>query len=175
MDGEEPVPTPRKKPAFLPSQLTDEERKTVFEIWAMLADRSPTTTAKIAKRDYQLTLDPKMISVWANRYGWVAQARTLYHDIAPTMMERTRASLVGGGPAAAAYLQQVADGRIPPNRDRTVASVALLDRIGFLPHTRRDAERGGGTPVNAVTDGDPLDLMSDDQLKEIAAGRLREG
>lgn len=168
-------PEPIRKGSFPEPLLSAEERDTVFQVWAMLADRSPTETVKIAKRDHGFVLRPATISSWANRYSWTMRARELYQDIAPGMMERGRANLVGAVPAATMYLQRVADGREKADRDRINACNSILDRTGYLPHTRRDVEKGGGTPITASRDGDPLELMTDAELRAIASGRLVDG
>lgn len=165
-------PTPIKRGKFPEPVMSEEEREKVFQVWAMLADRKPTTTSQIAKRDFGLEVKPATISAWASRYNWTIRARQLYNDVAPGMMERARASLVGAVPGAAAYFLAVSQGREEANRDKTVAMLAVLDRTGFLPHTRREVEKGGTSPVNASHDGDPLELMSDEELKAIASGRL---
>lgn len=165
-------PTPIKRGGKIEPVLSDDDRETVFQIWCMLAERKPSQTAKLAKRDYGWDIRPDTISVWSKRYNWAVRARQLYNDIAPGMMEQGRANIVGAIPGASAYFLRVSLGLEEANRDKTIAMQAVLHMGGFLPHTRREVEKGGTHPVNASHDGDPLELMSDEELKAIASGRL---
>jgi hypothetical protein len=154
------------------------ERDIVFQVWALLEDRSPKRTAERCLSDYGLQVDAAKISVWAGRYEWATKARTLFGDVAPTFLERAASSLVGGAPAAARFLIDASEGKpnaTLPNgqvdRGRVVAAVSVLDRVGFLPHTRKDAERNG-TPVHAGRGADIWSSMDDADLADIIAGRI---
>jgi hypothetical protein len=154
------------------------DREIVFEVWAMLADRSPKRTADLAMSRYGIDVSPGTVSVWRRRHDWDGRARELFALVAPSMIERTAAALVGAGPAAAAYLSRVVAGdpgeRLDNgavDRSRVAAAAAVLDRVGFLPYTRRDAERGG-TPVDRGLDTDEYERLSPDELRAAIEARI---
>jgi len=158
--------------------LTDEgevdERTTAFQVWAMLADRSPKKTQAILMDQFGIEIKINTLYKWAQRYEWSTKARDLFEDTAPTFFERTRAAIVGGTPAAATYLVGVADGSQEPDRNRILAAFGLIDRAGFLPYTRREAEEGKN-PIarRGVVDDEYLDL-SHEELRAIVSGRVAD-
>lgn len=150
-----------------------DDRQTAFEVWLLLADRSPGKTVKILEQDYGIEAKPQTISTWAKRHGWHEKTRETLSGMYPTLMERAAASITAGAPDAAHYLHEVARGSAEPDRNRIVASVAVLDRAGFMPHTRKEAERLGSPVSHASTavDDDPLSGISDAELRAIVASR----
>jgi hypothetical protein len=148
-----------------------DERETVFQVWGMLADRSPTRTARRVREEFDLDVSPDLIRKWAKRHGWDLKARELFEETAPDYFERTRAALVAAGPAAAVYLREVVSGEVAPDRNIVVAAVAALDRIGFLPYTRREAEKGH-SPIAHSGSGDAFGELSDEELRSIVSGRV---
>lgn len=164
-----------------PSQLvpvladdgTMDERETVFQVWAFLADRSPKRAAELAAEHFGIDVSAGLVSTWARRHGWDLKARELFEETAPTFFERTRAALVAAGPPAAAYLRNVVSGTAPADRAMIVAAAAVLDRIGFLPFTRREAEKGHTPIAHTSTDDEWADL-SDAELQAIVSGRVAQ-
>lgn len=147
--------------------------QTAFEVWAMLADRSPVKTVATLRKEFDIEVTADAVRKWVQRYNWAEKATDLFHETAPTYFERTRAALVAAGPPAANYLLAVASGEIPGDRNRLVAVNSALDRIGFLPYTRREAE-SGHTPIARSSGADDWYDLSDDELREIVRGRVLE-
>jgi hypothetical protein len=149
-----------------------DERATVFQTWAFLTDRSPSRTAAKVREEFGIEVNPKRISEWSKRHDWDGKARELFEQTAPTFFERTRAALVAAGPPAAVYLRDVVSGTVEkPDRTVVVAAAAVLDRIGFLPYTRREAEKGH-SPIARGGSGDVWGELSDDELRAIVATRV---
>ena len=147
-------------------------RETVFQVWALLADRSPTRTARRVGEEFGLHVSPDVVRKWSTRHDWDLKARELFEQTAPTYFGRTRAALVGGVPEAAGYLVDVAAGRALADRVRVIASAAVLDRVGFLSFTRKDAERGA-TPMISERAGDQWAALDDADMRAIVAGRVQ--
>jgi hypothetical protein len=78
---------------------------------------------------------------------------------------------VAAGPPAAVYLRDVVSGQTVADRNKIVAAAAVLDRIGFLPYTRREAEKGH-SPIARSGSGDVWGELSDDELRSIVADRV---
>jgi hypothetical protein len=148
-----------------------DERATVFQTWAFLTDRSPSRTADRVREEFGIEVNPKRISEWSKRHDWDGKARELFEQTAPTFFERTRAALVAAGPPAAVYLRDVVSGQTVADRNKIVAAAAVLDRIGFLPYTRREAEKGH-SPIARGGSGDVWGELSDDELRSIVAARV---
>lgn len=123
---------------------TVDERETVFQTWSMLADRSPTRTAAKVCDEFGIAISPDVVRKWSTRHWWAERAAQLFQDTAPTYFECTRATLIAAGPPAATYLLSVVSGEAKPDKNMIVASVAALDRIGFLPQT--GAKQNGAKP-----------------------------
>lgn len=153
---------------------TGDVRRDAYEVWVLLADRSAKRTAAILQEELGVTVSPDVIRQWAHRQGWAASAPELLGQAGPSYLERTKAALVAAGPPAADYLRRVVEGRQPADRGAVVAAVAALDRLGFLPFTRREAE-AGHSPIArpASSHHTAYDSLSDTELAAIVAGRLR--
>jgi hypothetical protein len=169
-------------------ELSPEERKDLasldtrelaFQIWTLLADRKPKETVNILKRDFGITdVSPALVSQWKIRGNWDIKARQLLYDQAPSLVERTAATLFGSAPAAMAWLRdagQRAPHTLNPrgevDRGAVVANVAILDRAGFLPNTRKDAQKSG-VPGLSASGSDTWSAMSDAELDAIISGRV---
>jgi hypothetical protein len=57
------------------------------------------------------------------------------------------------------------------DRGAVVANVAILDRAGFLPNTRKDAQKSG-VPGLSASGSDTWSAMSDAELDAIISGRV---
>ena len=145
-----------------------------FQVWALQADQSPKRTSEIMANEYGMHHSPAVISQWVNRHEWKFHLREFLTGIAPSQMDRAAASLVGGAGDAAATLVRIVRGEIEPNRDLINASTAILDRVGFLPHTRREAASTGVNQVSASAELSELS-MSDEELEQAlhGIGRIR--
>ena len=150
------------------------DHEIAFQVWALFAGQSPKRTSEVLAEEYGISHSPGTISTWANRHGWKLQLRQFMQEFAPSAMDTAALNLVGGVAEAAFVLAEMVRGNVDADRDRINASTALLDRVGFLPHTRREATKTG---VNAVASGgeNPELSMSDDELMEAlrGVGRLR--
>ena len=142
-----------------------------FQLWAMLADRSPTKTSRLAMEHFGYDLKPNRVRMWSTRHRWAERATQLFQEAAPDFYERTKMNLVGAAPAAAAYIGDVAAGRVRGDKVRVIASFGALDRVGFLPHTRREAERGQ-TPATSSLPGDAYEALTDEELRQAIAARV---
>lgn len=165
-------PTQELTPMLHPDGTVD-ERMTAFQVWALLADRSPVRTSRILEEEFGIEVKPNTISQWKIRDDWELEARALFEAEAPSLFERTRAALVAAGPPAANYLRDVVSEAKEADRNKIVAAAAVLDRIGFLPFTRREAEKGA-TPVSSRVTGDEYADMSPEELRAIVAGRVAD-
>lgn len=147
-----------------------DDREVAFQVWALFAEQSPKKTLAILEERYEITVNPSTLRQWTSRHNWRGRLRELLHDVAPTEMDRAALSLLGGAADAAAYLSAAARGEAEASRDRINASIAVLDRVGFLPHTRKEAKHTG---VNAaIASGDTAELsMTDEELRAIVGGR----
>lgn len=148
-----------------------DEDTILFHVWALLADRKPTKAAEIAKQDYGIDIKMNTLYYKSKRQKWDERASKLMQEQAPNLFERTAAALLSAGPGASSYLNDVAHGRVQADRNRIVACVAVLDRVGFLPHTRRDAQETAPQRLGQGHDLDSWEQMDDEQLRRIAAGR----
>ena len=157
----------------------DQFRELVFQVWALRADRSPAKTARLVLRDTGRTVNPNVISNWTGRHGWHDRAGDLIRTAAPRYIERAAATMAAAAPDAMTYLADVVAGRAPTNekgevdKGRVAAAFGVLDRVGFLPVSRSDAQRLG-TPVTRAISGGPgadsVTSLSDDDLeREIRA------
>ena len=150
---------------------TVDERETVFQTWCMLADRSPTRTAAKVRDEFGIEISADLVRKWSKRHDWDLRARELFEQTAPTFFERTRAALMAAGPPAATYILDVASGNVSGDKVRMIASIAAVDRLGFLPHTRREAERGQ-TPASHALPADEYTALSDEELRQAIASRV---
>lgn len=158
-----------------------DERETCLNVWIFRADRSSTKTARIVEQEFGLVIKANTITQWAKRGDWDERARVLLHDSAPMFYQRAASRLVGGSIAASSYLADVAEGNPAAlledgtvDRGRVTAATALLDRCGFLPNTRKEAERNG-TPVSrsASNTDDPWVGLDEEELRQAIAARVR--
>lgn len=151
------------------------DHEIAFEVWALLAGQSAPRTVEILAEHYDIHTSTNSIHVWKTRHGWKLKTRELLAAVAPDRMEAAALNLVGGVGEAAFYLVQAAAGQVEANRDRINAATAVLDRVGFLPHTRREAVKTGVNSVGASAELPEL-TMSDDALEEAlrSIGRIRE-
>lgn len=62
-------------------------------------------------------------------------------------------------------------GREEPIREKAMVAFGVLDRIGFLPYTRREAERGH-TPAHQPAPPDEYAALSDEELRQAIAARV---
>lgn len=152
-------------------ESTGDRETDAFQVWALLADRKPKRTSELLAEHFGVEVSADVIRKWAKRHAWEARAFDLAKDVAPTYVGRAYARLVGGVPEAAGYLVDVAAGRAPADRVRVIASASVLDRVGFLPFTRKDAERGA-TPMISERAGDQWAALDDEDLRAIVAGRV---
>lgn len=139
----------------------------------MLADRSPTKTVAKLRDEFDIELSADVVRKWSQRHEWAKKAVDLFHETAPTYFERVRSGLVGSGSAAYRYLYDVLEGRAEPDRVKAMVAFGVLDRIGFLPYTRREAE-SGHTPIARTTTGDDWADLSESELQAIVRGRVLE-
>jgi len=140
-----------------------------FQIWGLWANQSAKRTSDILKEEYGLDHSPSVVSSWAHRHQWRWKLKELLTGIAPSQMEAAGLNLVGGVPDAAWLLAETVRGNVEPNRDRINAATAILDRVGFLPHTRREATKTGLNQVNASAELPEL-TMSDAELEAALSG-----
>lgn len=149
-------------------------REIAFQVWALFGGQSGKRTSEILREQYEIEHSPGVINQWAYRHGWRSQLREFMGEVAPAEMEKAALNLVGGVAEAAFVLAEMVRGNVEPDRDRINASTALLDRVGFLPHTRREA---ASTGVNQVTNSGELPelSMSDEELAQAlkSIGRIR--
>ena len=89
--------------------------------------------------------------MWKGRHDWLGRQRELFHEIGPDYIERAAMGIVGGLPDAVSFLTAATrreawtlDEKGNVDRGAVAASVALLDRGGFMPHTRKEGACGGG-------------------------------
>lgn len=149
-------------------------RDIAFQVWALFGGQSGKRTSEILASEYDIHHSAGVINQWAYRHGWRAQLREFMGEVAPGEMEKAALNLVGGVAEAAFVLAEMVRGNVEADRDRINASTALLDRVGFLPHTRREA---ASTGVNQVANSGELPelSMSDEELAQAlqSIGRIR--
>lgn len=157
---------------------TIDERETVFQTWSMIADRNSVETSRLVKERFGMAVPASTVRTWANRYGWDERAIEFFRDVAPTYYQRSASRLVGAAPEAANYLARVIAGSEGEgglnlvDKGRVAAAFGVLDRVGFLPNTRKEAERHG-TPVTGSSSSDETWVtMDEDQLRKAIAARL---
>lgn len=155
------------------------DRDLAFQVWVLKADRSHAKTERIVLRDYGRVIPQGTISSWAGRHAWHDKAGDLIRESAPRYIERAAATMASTAPEAMQYLQAVVSGRAPTNekgevdKGRVAAAFGVLDRVGFLPVSRSDAQRLGTPATRALSggpSGDAITSLSDDDLeREIRA------
>lgn len=155
------------------------DRELAFQVWTLKADRSHARTERILLRDYGRTISQGTISSWAGRHDWHGKAGELFRETAPRYIERAAVTLASAVPVAMQYLADVVAGTAQTNekgevdKGRVAAAFGMVDRVGFLPVSRSDAQRLG-TPATRVLSGGPssdaITSLSDDDLeREIRA------
>lgn len=149
-------------------------RDIAFQVWALRSGQSGKRTSEILNDEYDIQHSPGVINQWAYRHGWRSQLREFMQGVAPGAMDAAALNLLGGVADAALVLAEIVRGNVEADRDRINAATAVLDRVGFLPHTRREATKTG---VNQVASGSELPelSMSDDELAAAmqSIGRIR--
>ncbi len=163
-------------------RYSDDDKAVALQVWAFLADRSPRKTSDILQERHGIAIPAKRISEWARTADWHTEAQALYRDQAPDLFDQAKFTLTAAGPGAARYLHDVThkgpDGayiEATPDRVRMQAAFGILDRIGFVPMSRREGGEHSPIPrLPASTAFDPGDLshLSLDELRDLAAGAL---
>ena len=162
-------------------RYTDQDQETALQVWAFLADRSPRKTSDILQETYGIAVPAKRIGEWARNQEWHTKAQDLYRAQAPDLYDQAKFTLTASAPGAARYLYDVShknpDGTYiepEPDRVRVQAAFGVLDRIGFLPMSRRDVGQVSpmARPVPASSGVDDISSLSDEELRALAAGDI---
>lgn len=142
-----------------------------FELWALFADQNARETTRLLNDCYGLALKYDTVKKWVSRYNWKIRLPEKLDQFVPAQRQRAAMKLASGVDDAAGYLVAVVRGEEEPNRDRVNAATVILDRLGFLPHTRREAVHTGINAVSRGAGGDLAELgMTDEELQLAIAG-----
>lgn len=158
-----------------------DERETCLNVWIFRGGRSSARTATIMAQEFGVEVKPNTITQWAKRGSWDQRAKELFHESAPVFYEKTAATLLGGAEDASRLLAAAArrepwtlDEKGSVDRGAVSSATTLLHMVGFLPNTRKEAERNG-TPVSrsASNSDDAWTGMDEEELRQAIASRVK--
>lgn len=118
-----------------PYQYPDDVKETARQVWGFLAGRSPTKTAAILQRDYDLDVNVRTIQDWTTRYQWAERIVDDVASIAPDIQDQTVIELIFGSYEAAKVLRAAVNSE-HPDKNQVAAALGMLDRGGFSPLNR---------------------------------------
>jgi hypothetical protein len=127
-----PVPVVEVVPGHRPPEAV---RDLAYQVWAWEAEENCAAVA------HRLDVEPRTVQRWAKDDGWRLRKEEERAELTPANARYVTALVLGNAaPKAAAKLEAMIDGTIPP--DKTMAAICqiVLDRTGFAPITLKERE-----------------------------------